>query len=273
MFINTRWQLNDGCNIPILGFGLYQVAPGIESQQSIRWAIQAGYRHFDTAALYQNEEDLGLVLRESVLLREEVYVTTKLWNSDHGYDQAKRALDVSLKKLKLEYVDLYLIHWPVEEKRLDSWRALISLKNEGKVKSIGVSNYTIRHLTELLDTSTVSPAVNQVEFHTFLYQKELNEFCIKQNIQLAAYSPLMRGKKLDDKTLVEIAQKYHKSPAQIMLRWCLQHQVIPIVKSSSQKRILENIAIFDFEINEHDMNVLDQLNRNRHVAWDPTHAP
>ncbi len=256
-----------------MGFGLYLVTPGEESKQSIRWALEAGYRHFDTAAYYDNEIDLGLVIKECGIPRNELFITTKLWNTDHGYNEALNAFDVSLKKLGLDYIDLYLIHFPVVNKRSESWRALIDIQKQGKAKSIGVSNYTVRHLKELMKEFEEIPVVNQVEFHPFLYQKELHEFCIKHGIQLEAYSPLTRGKKLNDFTIREMAKKYNKSPAQIMLRWCIEHKIIPLVKSSSKERIIENAQIFDFEIQSSDLLILDGLNQDLHVAWDPTFAP
>ena len=266
----AKWPLNDGNEMPILGFGLYLTKPGMESIQSIQTALEAGYRHFDTAALYKNESELGKVILQNNIPREDVFITTKLWNADHGYDEALKAFDESLEKLKMDYVDLYLIHWPVEEKRKDSWKALMRIKEEGRAKSIGVSNYTIRHLEELLQTSSEKPVVNQVEFHPFLYQQELLAFCEENKIQLQAYSPLTRGKRLDNPVIVNIAEKYKKTPAQIMLRWSLQHQVVPIVKSATPHRIVENSLIFDFDIAKEDMTMLDSLRDNIRVTWDPT---
>jgi diketogulonate reductase-like aldo/keto reductase len=267
------WLLKDGNEIPVLGFGLYLVEPGSDSQQSIRWALEAGYRHFDTASFYGNEHDLGLVIKESGIPRNKIFITTKLWNKDHGYKEAQRAFDLSLEKLGLDYVDLYLIHWPVTHKRSESWRALIELKKQGRAKSIGVSNYTVRHLKELKQEFSEMPVVNQVEFHPFLYQKELHEFCIANEIQLEAYSPLTRGKKLNDSTIREMANKYNKTPAQILLRWCIEHNIVPLVKSSTQQRIIENSLIFDFEIKSDDLIILDGLNQDFRVAWDPTFEP
>ncbi len=267
------WLLADGHSIPILGFGLYLVTPGKESEQSIRWALEAGYRHFDTAAFYANEVDLGAVINEYGIPRNELFITTKLWNTDHGYKEAQKAFDVSLNNLGLEYVDLYLIHFPVANKRSESWRALIDIKKQGRAKSIGVSNYTIKHLKELLQQFEEIPVINQVEFHPFLYQKELHEYCEKNGIQLEAYSPLTRGKKLNDATIRDMANKYNKTPAQIMLRWCIEHQIIPLVKSSSKDRIIENMQIFDFEIKANDLLKLDELNQALRVSWDPTFAP
>ncbi|MBD3190638.1 MAG: aldo/keto reductase [Candidatus Heimdallarchaeota archaeon] len=236
-------------------------------------ALEGGYRLIDTAAFYGNEEEVGKAIKESRVPREEIVVTTKLWNSDHGYISTINAFNESLDKLGLSYVDLYLIHWPVEDLRLESWKALESLYEKGKCKAIGVSNYQIRHLQELLDNSTVVPTVNQVEFHPFLYQKGLLNFCRSNNIQLEAYSPLTKGRKLNDPKLLKIAEKYSKTSAQILIRWCLQKEVVTIPKSSSLKHITENANVFDFNISQEDMNLLDSFNEDLHTSWDPSTIP
>jgi len=223
--------------------------------------------------MYGNEREVGMAVRESGLPREEVFITTKLWNSDHGYDRAVRACERSLKLLDLDHIDLYLIHWPVTGLRKETWDAFVALRREGKCRSIGVSNYTVRHLQELMSNSSVVPSVNQVEFHPFLYQKELLQFCTKKNIALEAYRPLMRGHKLNHSVLLDVAQKYSRTPAQIMIRWGLQHGLIIIPKSIKSERIVENSQVFDFVISEGDMATLDALNEDLRTDWDPTDEP
>jgi diketogulonate reductase-like aldo/keto reductase len=257
--------------------------------------LEAGYRHIDTAALYGNEESVGAAIGMSGIPRENIFVTTKLWNSDHG--NPKRALDTSLRKLKLDYVDLYLIHYPVRERR-QSWRALEALRAEGKARSIGVSNFTIRHLTELLAETKTIPAVNQVEFHPYLYQRDLLDFCVGEGIVIEAYSPLTKGTRLKDPKLVAVAKKYSqaappaaaprsrfplvdrlsrrsetKSTAQILIRWALQHGLAVIPKSANRRRIFEDADVFDFEITAEDMQLLDSFNEDLRTCWDPTNAP
>ncbi len=268
--LSSRARLNNGVEIPYLGLGVYQVRQGTETRNTVRLALNAGYRHIDTAKLYGNEQDVGLAVRENPIPREEIFITTKLWNSDHGYDQAITACQESLMKLGLSYIDLYLIHWPVEHLRNESWKALIALQEAGKCRAIGVSNYTIRHLEELLATSSIVPVVNQVEFSPFLYQQDLLDFCRSRGIQLEAYSPLTRGKRLDHPAITSLAARYGKTPAQIMIRWALQHDVVVIPKSAHRHRIEENADVFDFNISTQDLAQLDSLNEDLRVDWDPT---
>jgi diketogulonate reductase-like aldo/keto reductase len=270
--INSTVTLNNGVKMPLLGLGVYQ-ARGREGEQAVTWALEAGYRHIDTAKFYGNEAEVGHAVRESGVQREDVFVVTKLWNNDHGYNAARAAFQESQKRLNLGIVDLYLIHWPVSAQRGESWRALEALHAEGQVRAIGVSNYTIEHLQELLATARVVPAVNQVEFHPWLYQKELLEFCRAHGIQLEAYSPLTKGERLHDPRLEAIARKYGKSPAQILIRWCLQHEVVVIPKSTNPQRIRENAEIYDFEITMEDMCRLDAFDERYHCTWDPTGRP
>ncbi|MFC1583430.1 aldo/keto reductase [Candidatus Neomarinimicrobiota bacterium] len=269
----SRTSMNDGLEIPWLGLGVYLTEAGSQTQQAVHHALEAGYRHIDTAMFYGNERDVGIAVRNSGLPREEIFVTTKLWNSDHGYQRTRDACNESLRVLDLGYIDLYLIHWPVEQLRGESWRALIELQQAGKCRSIGVSNYTIRHLRELLRDSSVVPAVNQVEFSPFLFQSELLEFCREHGILLEAYSSLTRGKKFSHPTIAALAKKYHKTPAQILIRWTLQHAVVVIPKSVHRERILENADIYDFDISSADMAELDALDENFRLSWDPTNAP
>ena len=276
--IETKIKLNDGYLMPQLGLGVWQTRAGATCEAAVLAALEAGYRHIDTAAMYGNEESVGAAIAMSGIPRENIFVTTKLWNSDHG--NPERALDASLRKLKLDYVDLYLIHYPVRERR-QSWRALEALRAEGRARSIGVSNFTIRHLTELLaDTKTV-PAVNQVEFHPYLYQRNLLDFCATKGIVVEAYSPLTKGERLNDPKLVAVAKKYSKagprrsesrSTAQILIRWALQHGLVVIPKSANRRRIFEDADVFDFEITVEDMQLLDRFNENLRTCWDPTNA-
>ncbi len=271
--IETKLQLSDGHLIPQLGLGVWQISAG-KTADVVLAALEAGYRHIDTASAYGNEESVGTAIRMSGIPRESIFVTTKLWNSDHGNPEP--ALDTSLRKLKMNYVDLYLIHFPVRQRR-QSWRALEALQRKGKTRSIGLSNFTIAHLRELLAESETVPAVNQVEFHPYLYQQDLLAFCQAKGIFIEAYSPLTHGERLKDPRLVAIAKKYSssktKSTAQILIRWALQHGLVVIPKSSNRRRILENADVFDFEISEDDMRLLDSFNENLRTCWDPSDAP
>ena len=271
--IDTKVKLNSGAEMPIFGLGTFQARSGKETRDAVLGALQIGYRHIDTASIYGNEEDVGAAIKESGIPREEVFVTTKLWNSDHGYDSAPATFEGSRRRLGLSYVDLYLIHWPVQDLRNETWRALETLLEEEKCRAIGVSNYMTWHLEELLENSSTVPAVNQVEFSPYLYQKDLLKFCRKSNIQLEAYSPLTKGRKLDDPKLVALASKYSKSPAQILIRWALQHQMVVIPKSSVRERIVENAGVFDFGISTEDMRSLDLFDQGLRTSWNPSTAP
>jgi diketogulonate reductase-like aldo/keto reductase len=293
--IQSKVSLNDGRLIPQLGLGVWQTRAGATCEAAVLTALEAGYRHIDTASMYGNEESVGAAIHKSGIPREQIFVTTKLWNSDHG--NPERALETSLRKLQMYYVDLYLIHYPVRQ-RIQSWHALELLRERGKARSIGVSNFTINHLTELLRQTKTIPSVNQVEFHPYLYQRDLLNFCRRSGIVLEAYSPLTKGERLKDRKLVAIANKYptspregtnsqsrpsivgkfsrhsnSKSPAQILIRWALQHGLVVIPKSANPKRILENADVFDFEISRADMELLDGFNEDLRTCWDPTHAP
>ncbi len=280
--IDSTITLNDGHAMPRFGLGVWQISSGKSCEAAVRAALDAGYRHIDTAAFYGNEESVGKAIRDAGIPREEIYLTTKLWNSDHG--KVERACERSLGKLKMDYVDLYLIHYPVPQ-RLRSWRVLESLRARGQARSIGVSNFTIRHLTELLANSETVPAANQVELHPYLYQGDLLEYCREKNIVIQAYSPLTHGERLNDPKLVAMAKKYSarssnpsghaasKSPAQILIRWALQHDVAVIPKSANRQRIVEDADVYDFAISAEDMRALDGFNENLRTCWDPTHAP
>jgi diketogulonate reductase-like aldo/keto reductase len=271
--LQSRIALNDGAKMPALGLGVWQAGPGKEARRAVGSALEIGYRLIDTAKMYGNERDVGAAVRESGIPREEIFVTTKLWNDDHGYEAALRAFERSRRELGLEYVDLYLIHWPVTGERQETWKAFLKLRDEGRVRSIGVSNYTIRHLEELLPESPTPPAVNQVEFHPFLYQQQLLEFCRDRKIQLEAYSPLARGRRLNHPGVMAVGARYGKTAAQILIRWSLQHGLVVIPKSVRPERIQENAQVFDFELKQEDMDRLDALDARSHVAWNPDEIP
>lgn len=265
--------LHNGVKMPWFGLGVFKVEEGPELVNAVKTAIIKGYRSIDTAAIYGNEEGVGQGIREGIkeagISREELFVTSKVWNADLGFESTIAAYKTSLKKLDLEYLDLYLIHWPVEGKYKDAWRALETIYTEGQVKAIGVSNFHIHHLQDLMKDAKIKPMVNQVEFHPRLTQKDLQTFCQEQGIQLEAWSPLMQGQLLDDDILKEIASKYSKSVAQVILRWDLQNGVVTIPKSTKEHRIVENSSIFDFDLTEADMKKIDVMNENHRVGPDP----
>jgi len=267
--INNREKLSSGTEIPVFGFGTYQLTGEKRVKEAVSAALESGYRLVDTAQMYGNEGYVGEAIRQSGIPREEIFLTTKLDNDQHGYDKARKSFDESMDRLQLGYVDLFLIHWPIEGLRLESWRALVDIYNQGGAKAIGVSNYTIRHLKELFANSETRPAVNQVEFNPFNFQEDLLSFCKEEGIRLQAYTPLSRANKFNNEIIQKISGKYSKTPAQIMLRWAVQHNVIPIPKSSHKERIKENSDIFDFNIEGRDMESLDTLNENYRLAMDP----
>ncbi|MGI0071050.1 MAG: aldo/keto reductase [Thermoplasmata archaeon] len=270
--LSSRVRLSQGTEMPVLGIGTFQSEPGDATRNAVLWALEAGYRLIDTAALYENEADVGAAIRQSGLARESLFVTTKLWHTEHGYERAKRAFHASLERLGLDYVDLYLIHWPRADppkERRESWRALEELKEEGVARAIGVSNYTIRHLEELAD-ARIAPTVNQVEFHPFVYDPDLVDYCNAHAIRLEAYSPLTRNRRLDDRVVAEVAKARDHSPAQVLIRWGLQHGAVEIPKSTHRARIEENARVFDFALSDAEMARLDGLRDRRRVTqWDP----
>ena len=270
--ITTPLKLNNGVEMPVFGLGTFLSERGATTRKAVLYALEAGYRHIDTAAVYDNEADVGAGVRESSIPRTEIFITTKVWNDDQGYDSTLQAFDASLERLKMDYVDLYLIHWPVTGKRADTWRALIHLYEQKRCRAIGVSNYTIRHLKELLADSPLVPMVNQFELHPFNTRKELMAYCQEMGIAVTSYSPLARGRKLAEPALTAIAARYHKKPAQVAIRWVLQQDMIVIHKSVHRERILENAQVFDFEITSADMTALDGLNENYSVT-SPDWAP
>ena len=266
--IDSTVKLHNGVEMPIFGLGTWALK-GENCIQAISWAIEMGYRLIDTAALYGNEKEIGKAIEESNIPREQLFITSKVWNSDQGYENTLRAFEKSLKRLKMSYLDLYLIHWPVTGLRNDTWKALQKLYENDRVRAIGVSNFTIQHIDELLNITSLTPMVNQVEFSPFLYQKNLLEYCNSKNIQLEAYCPLTRGSRFNDPTLKAISLKYHKGVPQILIRWGLQHKIIEIPKSGNKQHIKENSDVFNFELNANDMNQLDALNEDSRIVDDP----
>jgi diketogulonate reductase-like aldo/keto reductase len=265
---DSRIKLNNDIHIPIIGLGTW-ILNGKTAYNAVKWALESGYRLIDTATIYGNERKVGEAIKDSEIPREEVFITTKVWKSDQGFNNALAAFDKSLKKLGLDYIDLYLIHWPVVGKTIETWKAMEKIYVDGKARAVGVSNYNIFFLSELFNNSNLIPAINQVEFSPFLYQEELLKVCNKHNIHLEAYSPLTRGYKLDHSKLVEIAQKYNKTVPQILIRWGLQHHIIVIPKSGNKTHIKENIDVFDFSLKNDELSHLDNLNEDFRVVEDP----
>jgi len=265
--------LNDGHRIPRLGLGVYRARSGEPTRSAVREALRIGYRHIDTARIYDNESDVGAAIRESGLARRDVFVTTKLWNDDQGYDRALRAFDQSAKRLGLDDVDLYLLHWPVPEKRLESWKALERLKSDGRVRSIGVSNFLRRHIDELVANATVRPAINQIELHPFLQQRDACAACAGHGIVVEAYSPLAKAQRMSHPVVREIARRLLRTPAQILLRWSVQKNFVVLPKSVHAARIAENAALFDFALDATAMHELDSLEEGLSTGWHPEHVP
>lgn len=261
-------ELSNGVKMPWLGLGVWRVEEGQVVENAVRSALKIGYRSIDTAAIYGNEQGVGKAVAESGISREELFITTKVWNEDQGYDKTLKAFEESRRKLGLEYVDLYLIHWPGKDKYKDTWKALEKLYKEGLVRAIGVSNFHTHHLDNLLADAEVVPMVNQVETHPLLSQKELLQYCKEHRIQMEAWSPLMQGN-LDHPVLKEIAAAHGKSPAQIVLRWDLQNGVVVIPKSINEHRIKENSEIFDFELSAEEMEKIDGMNENKRFGSNP----
>jgi diketogulonate reductase-like aldo/keto reductase len=267
--LTSTTTLHNGVEMPWFGLGVFKVEEGQQVEDSVKKAIHAGYKSIDTAAIYKNEQGVGKAIKESGVPREELFITTKLWNADQGYESTLKAFDESLEKLGLDYLDLYLVHWPVKGKYVETWKALEKLYKDGKVRAIGVSNFQIHHLQDILDVAEVKPMVNQVEYHPKLSQVELLNFCKENGIQLEAWSPLMQGELLQDGLLKEIAAIHNKSVAQVILRWDLQNGVVTIPKSVKENRIKENADIFDFELSQEEMQKIHALNENKRIGPDP----
>jgi diketogulonate reductase-like aldo/keto reductase len=264
--LTDSYVLSNGVKIPCVGFGTWQAEDGEVAYNAVRVALECGYRHIDTAAIYRNEESVGRAIRDSGIPREEIFVTTKLWNKCRSYDLAYSAFERSISKLGLEYVDLYLIHWPASpasyenynEINLDAWKAMTELYKKGRIRAIGVSNFLPHHLDALMKTE-IAPMVNQIELHPGYTQSEAVEYCKKNNILVEGWSPLGSGRVLSDPRLLDIAEKYNRSTAQICLRWCLQKGALPLPKSVTVSRIIENSNIFDFEISADDIRRIDSF--------------
>ncbi|MCQ4795041.1 aldo/keto reductase [Anaerofustis stercorihominis] len=265
--LKDTFKLNNGYEIPCIGYGTFQTPDGDSVVNGVKEAIKAGYRHIDTAWFYQNEKGVGQGIRESGVKREDLFITSKLWNSDRGYESAKEAFEKTMDNLGLEYLDLYLIHWPANKKQFDNaeeinantWRAFEDIYETGRVKSIGLSNFLPQHIDELMKTAKIKPMVNQIEFHPGFAQIETAEYCIKNDIVAEAWSPLGRKDALSNETLIELSKKYDKSVAQICIRWVLQHNILPLPKSVTPSRIIENADVFDFEIDNEDIKIIDDI--------------
>ncbi len=262
-------RLSNGVQMPYFGLGVFRTAEGNDTINSIHWALEAGYRHIDTASMYMNEKSVGEAIRSSNVPREQIFITTKVWNSDQGFQKTIDAFNASLDKLKMDYIDLYLIHWPVKNKYIETWEALEELYQKKRVRSIGVSNFLEHHLISLVERKGLVPMVNQVEFHPYLIQPNLLTYCQSRNIQFEAWSPLIKGQVNDIELIKEIGQKYGKTPVQVVLRWDLQKGVITIPKSIHKERIISNATIFDFELSSEDIQAIDTLDKNYRLGAHP----
>jgi methylglyoxal/glyoxal reductase len=261
-------KLHNGIEMPMLGLGVHRAKAGEEVENAIKYALQAGYRSIDTATYYQNEQSVGKAILESAIPREKIFLTSKIWNTDQGYHSTIKAFETSLEKLQTNYLDLYLIHWP-QQQTPETWKAMEELYRKGQAKAIGVCNFTIPHLKWLMGNSTIRPMVNQFEFHPELVQPELLIFCKEQQVQPEAWRPIMKGKVNEIPLLLELSEKYSKSPVQIVLRWDIQKGVVTIPKSVTPERIIHNADIFDFELSSEDMIKIDQLDKHKRMGEDP----
>jgi diketogulonate reductase-like aldo/keto reductase len=266
--IYDNTELANKVKIPWLGYGTYK-AHGDELIEGVKYALSIGYRLIDTAEMYENEEEIGKAIRQSKIPRDEIFITSKVWNTNQGFESTLNSFENSLKRLGTDYLDLYLIHWPVSGRYIETWKALEKLYKEGRVRAIGVSNFLIHHLQDIINNCEITPMVNQVEFHPYLLQRDLLDFCQRNKIQLEAWSPLMRGRVQNILQIVDIANKYKKTPAQIVLRWDLQHGVVTIPKSVHKERIKENADIFDFELTEEEMKIIDNLDQSKRFGANP----
>ena len=266
--LQGTFQLNNGVEMPYFGLGVYLSKDGNEVINAVRTALDHGYRHVDTASIYNNEVGVGEGIKQSNVARKDVFLVSKVWNSDQGYDSTLRAFDASLKRLGTDYLDLYLIHWP-KEKSKETWKALERLYHEKRIRAIGISNFLRHHVEDLLQEAEVVPMVNQMEFHPYLVQQELLDFCKSKGIQYEAWSPLMQGHVFDLDIMKDLSKKYNKTIAQIVLRWDLQKGVVTIPKSSKKERIISNADLFDFELDDADMKLLDGLDRGKRFGPDP----
>lgn len=269
MNLKSTTKLANGVEMPWFGLGVFKVQEGQEVIDSVKAAIKAGYRSIDTASVYGNEEGVGQAIRESGVAREELFITTKVWNNEQGYDSTLAAFDQSLSRLGLDYADLYLVHWPIRAKYKDTWRALEKLYADGRVRAIGVSNFQIDHLEDLLTVANVKPMVNQVELHPLLSQLELREYCRERGIQIEAWAPLAQGRLLDNEVIAGIAARHNKTVAQTILRWDIQNGIVTIPKSIKEERIIANADIFDFELSADEISQINALNRDERFGSHP----
>ena len=267
--IDSKVTLKNGVEMPWLGLGVFLSQEGEEVENAVKIALEYGYRSIDTAAIYHNEVGVGKAIRESGIHREDIFVTSKVWNNKQGYRSTFEAFEESLNKLQMDYLDLYLIHWPKGELSIETWKAMEELYEKGRIKAIGVSNFLVHHLNDLMGKAKIMPMVNQMEFHPELIQPELLSYCKDREIQFEAWSPLMQGRVVDVPLLQELASKYRKSPAQVTLRWELQKDVVVIPKSVNAERIKSNSEIFDFVISDEDMAKIDGLNKSARIGPDP----
>jgi diketogulonate reductase-like aldo/keto reductase len=267
--------MRHGGEIPVLGLGVYRSEPGTETRQAVEWAIEAGYRHIDTASAYQNERDVGEAIRASGVPRDEIFITTKLANEDQGFESALRAIDASLERLGLDRVDLYLMHWPLPDRRLASWRAMERMLADGRTRAIGVSNFMVHHIRELLGECEIPPAVNQIELspYNFRSREDVVALCREHRIVVEAYSPLTKARRLDDPVIVEIAEGHGRTSAQVLIRYAIDRGFVVIPKSTNRQRIRENAAVFDFRLSADDLRRLDALDEGLATGWDPTSEP
>lgn len=267
--LQGSFELHNGVQMPYFGLGVYLSKDGSEVINAVKEALNHGYRHIDTAAIYNNEEGVGKGVQESNVDRKDIFLVSKVWNTDQGYDATLKAFDASLERLGTDYLDLYLIHWPKGELSKETWRALEKLYKEKRVRAIGVSNFLQHHLEDLLTSVEIVPMVNQMEFHPYLVQQDLIDFCKSKGIQYEAWSPLMQGNIFDLDIMKNLASKYNKTIAQVVLRWDLQKGVVTIPKSSKKERIIANSDLFDFELSEEDVQLLDGLDNGKRFGPDP----
>lgn len=267
--INTTANLHNDVPMPLFGLGVFKSKEGNEVETAVQWALEAGYRSIDTAALYGNETGVGRAIRACSIPRSDIFVTSKVWNSDQGYDQTLRAFDTSIEKLGFEYLDLYLVHWPVKGKYKETWRALEAIYRSGRVKAIGVSNFLVNHLDDLLQSADVVPMVNQFEFHPYLQTPALVSYCKAHQIVVEAWSPIMKGRVMQVPELVQLGEKYGKTAVQVTLRWMLQRGIVTIPKSVKQARIQSNADIYDFELTEAEIALISGLDRGERIGPDP----
>ncbi|MBN8207735.1 aldo/keto reductase [Bacillus sp. NTK071] len=265
----TTTTLHNGVEMPTLGLGVWKMENNDEVKTAVNAAIDAGYKAIDTAAAYKNEEGVGAAIKENSTPREDLFITSKVWNDDQGYESTLQAFEDTVTKLGVDTLDLYLIHWPVEGKYKQTWKAMEKLYKDGRIRAIGVSNFHPHHLEDLIKDAEIKPMVNQVEFHPLLNQQELRDYCKQHSIQMEAWSPLAQGKLLDHDVVKQIAEQHGKSTAQVIIRWDLEHEVVTIPKSSNPERIKQNFDVFDFELTKDDIRAIDELNQNERMGPDP----